>query len=44
MICMNELYALEVEMPDIQFDIEEFGDIEISLEIFNLITPFLKEE
>ena len=46
MDCMekiNELQSLEIELPDILFDIEEFGDIELTLEIFNIITPFLKQ-
>lgn len=40
----NELLALDVELPDITFSIEEFGDIELSMEVFNIITPFLNEE
>lgn len=40
---INELQTLEVELPDIVFDIEEFGDIEMTLEVFNIITPFLKQ-
>ena len=40
---MNELLLLEVELPDITFDIEEFGNIELTMESFNLITPFLKD-
>ncbi len=38
---INELQALDVEMPDIKFDIDDFGDIELTMEVFNLITPFL---
>lgn len=41
---INELQSLEVELPDITFDIEEFGDIELTLDVFNIITPFLKAE
>ena len=44
MECMNkinELQMLDVELPEVKFDIEEFGDISMSLEIFNVITPFL---
>jgi hypothetical protein len=41
---INELQSLDVDLPDITFDIEEFGDIEMTLEIFNIITPFLKAE
>ena len=40
---INELLLLEVELPDITFDIEEFGNIELTMESFNLITPFLKD-
>lgn len=38
---INELQNLDVELPDIKFDIDEFGDIELTMEVFNLITPFL---
>lgn len=41
---INELQSLEVELPDISFDIEEFGNIELTLDVFNIITPFLKTE
>ena len=41
---MNELLSLEVELPSITFDIEEFGNIELTMESFNIITPFLTEE
>lgn len=44
--CMTkvmELQNLEVELPDISFDIEEFGDIELTIEVFNIIKPFLKD-
>ncbi len=40
---VNELLLLEVELPDITFDIEEFGNVELTMESFNLITPFLKD-
>jgi hypothetical protein len=40
---VNELLLLEVELPDVTFDIEEFGNIELTMESFNLITPFLKD-
>ena len=45
MECMakvNELQSLDVDLPDITFDVEEFGNIELTLEVFNIITPFLK--
>jgi hypothetical protein len=38
---INELQNLDVELPNIKFDIDEFGDIELTMEVFNLITPFL---
>lgn len=38
---INELQSLEVELPNITFDIEEFGDIEMTVDVFNIITPFL---
>lgn len=38
---INELQMLDVDMPEIKFDIEDFGDIELTMEVFNLITPFL---
>lgn len=38
---INELQALDIEMPDIKFDIDDFGDIELTMEVFNIITPFL---
>ena len=38
---VNELQMLDVERPEVKFDIEEFGDISMSLEIFSVITPFL---
>lgn len=41
---LNELLGLEVELPDISFDVDEFGNIEISVEVLNIIIPFLKEE
>lgn len=40
---INELLLLEVEVPDISFDIDEFGNIELTMESFNIITPFLKD-
>jgi hypothetical protein len=38
---VDELQNLEVEMPDIKFDIDDFGDIEMTIDTFNLIRPFL---
>jgi hypothetical protein len=38
---LTELQNVEVELPDIKFDIEDFGDIELTLEVFNIISPFI---
>lgn len=38
---INELQALEVDMPDVKFSIEDFGDIELTMEVFGLIRPFI---
>lgn len=38
---VNELQSIDVELPDIKFDIGDFGDIELTMEIFNLVTPFI---
>lgn len=38
---INELQSLDVDMPEIKFTIEDFGNIELTMEVFNLITPFL---
>ena len=38
---LNELQNVEVEMPDISFSVEEFGDIELTLDVFNIISPFM---
>ena len=40
---INELQSLDVELPEIKFNIDDFGDIELTIEIFNLIKPFLNE-
>jgi hypothetical protein len=42
--CFNkitELQMIEVELPDITFDIEDFGNVELTMEIFSLVRPFL---
>lgn len=40
---MYELQMLEVELPDIVFGIKEFEDVEITLDEFKLIAPFMKD-
>ena len=46
MECMNrvnELQSLEIELPDTKFNIDDFGNIEISVEMFSVILPFIEE-
>lgn len=46
MECMNrvnELQSLEIELPDMKFNIDDFGNIEISVEMFSVILPFIEE-
>jgi hypothetical protein len=38
---VDELQSLDVEMPEIKFDIDDFGNIEMTINTFNLIRPFL---
>lgn len=40
---VNELQMIDVELPNISFTIEEFDGIEMTMEIFNLIRPFVIE-
>ena len=40
---ITELQMLEVELPETFFSLEEFDSIELTLEAFNVITPFIKE-
>ena len=40
---MEELDTLEVELPDIMFDIEEFEGLELKISELNGIMPFIKE-
>lgn len=40
---MNELDNLDVELPDIYFGLDDFGDIELSPEEMVPIIPFIKE-
>ena len=41
---IQELLALEVEMPEITFTLKELEDVKLSLEEFNALLPFIKEE
>ena len=40
---IDDLQNLEVELPDITFSIEDFGNVEIEPITVNLIIPFIKE-
>lgn len=39
---LNELRALDVELPDTKFDVEEFENIELSPQEMILIMPFIQ--
>ena len=39
----NELWGLEVELPDIKFTLGELGDVSLSLEEFNQLLPFIED-
>lgn len=40
---IDELQNLDVELPDVKFSIEDFGNVEIEPITVNLIIPFIKE-
>ena len=39
----NELWNLEVDVPDVNFTLEELDKLELSLEEFDLLLPFITE-
>lgn len=39
----DELYSLEVEVPDIKFPISIFGEIELSAYEYGCVLPFIEE-
>lgn len=41
---IQELYTMEITLPDITFDIEEFDNVELTTEEFTAILPFIKED
>lgn len=41
---IQELYMMEITLPDITFDIEEFDNVELTTEEFTAILPFIKED
>ena len=40
---LSELRGLDVELPDVKFDIDSFGDVELSPEEMVVIMPFIEE-
>lgn len=43
MAAMHELQMLDVNLPDIKFHLEDFGDIELSMTEMAAILPFIEE-
>ena len=43
MAAMYELQMLDVTLPDIKFNLEDFGDIELSMTEMTAILPFIEE-
>ena len=42
-LAMRELQELEVTLPDIKFNIEDFGDAELSASAIGVVLPFIEE-
>lgn len=40
---LSELRGLDVELPDVKFDIDSFGEVELSPEEMVVIMPFIEE-
>lgn len=40
---LNELYTIEVTLPDIKLSVDTLGDIELTLEETNALMPFFEE-
>lgn len=40
---LNELWELNVELPDVQFTLDELDAISLTVEEFNPLLPFIKE-
>lgn len=40
---MQELQEIEINLPDIKFHLEDFGNIELSVEEITAILPFVEE-
>jgi hypothetical protein len=43
MAAMHELQMLDVNLPDIKFHLEDFGDIELSTTEMTAVLPFIEE-
>lgn len=41
---INNLLALEVDVPDIDFTVDELDGLELSIEEFNSMLPFINED
>ena len=41
---INNLWALEVDVPDITFTVDELDGLELSIEEFNSMLPFINED
>lgn len=40
---VSELQNLEIEIPNINFSIEELGDINLTIDTVNMLMPFIEE-
>ena len=40
---LNELYTIEVTLPDIKLSVDTLGDVELTLEETNALMPFFEE-
>ena len=40
---LNELHELDVELPDVKFTLDDFGNIELSPEEMYIIFPFIED-
>ena len=43
MAAMHELQILDIDLPDIKFHLEDFGDIELSMTEMAAVLPFIEE-
>lgn len=41
---IDGLYNLEIDAPDIKFTVDELDGLELSIEDFNVMLPFIEEE